>query len=243
MEIKNSDYAYKSVIQLDEADSTRRYLANVFTWMFVALGVSAFCAYSFYASPNLTALIIDPVTHGYTGLGYVAVFAPLVFSLVMQFGFNRISYPVMVLLFLGYATAIGVSFSVLGFVYVASSIFTVFIGAAGLFAVMAIAGYTTKTDLTSFGSILYIAFIGIFVASLANFFIHSEQFGYIISFVGIAVFVGLTAYYMQVLKRIGAGIEYGTESSQKLVIIGAFILYTTFINLFMMMLRVFGRRR
>jgi FtsH-binding integral membrane protein len=119
----------------------------------------------------------------------------------------------------------------------------VFLCAALVFGIMAVAGYTTTMDLSKFGSILFMIFIGAFVVGLVNFFLHSAQLSYIISFVFVAVMVGLTAYYMQMLKRIGAGLEYGSESSKKLVIIGAFVLYTTFINLFMSMMRIFGRRR
>jgi FtsH-binding integral membrane protein len=244
MESNNPNYTYNSVVQLDDSETaSRKYLAKVFAWMFVALGISAFCALEFYLTPSLLALIIDPVTHGFTGLGYVAIFAPVAFSLVARFGYTRVSYPVMVILFLAYAACIGVSLSVLGLIYTGSSIFSMFLTSAILFGIMALAGYTTKTDLTKMGSILYMIFIGAFVASLVNFFIGSEQLQYILSFVFVAVLIGLTAYYVQMLKSIGAGIAYGSDSGKKLVIIGAFVLYTTFINLFMSMLRLFGRRR
>ena len=149
----------------------------------------------------------------------------------------------MVVLFLTYSIAIGISLSIFGLIYTASSIFSVFLSSALVFGIMAVAGYRTSMDLTKFGSILYTIFVGAIVVSLVNFFMHSSQLDYIISFVFVALMVGLTAYYMQMLKRIGAGIEYGSAESKKLVIIGAFVLYTTFINLFMSMLRIFGRRR
>jgi FtsH-binding integral membrane protein len=244
MESQKTDYTYNNVIQLDDSESTsRKYLANVFTWMFIALGISAFVAFEFFLNSSLMSLIIDPVAGGFTGLGYVAIFAPVAFSFVMSFGFNRISYPVMLFLFITYAATIGISLSILGLIYTAGSIFTVFLSSALVFGIMAIAGYKTTMDLTKFGSILYMIFIGAFVVGLVNFFMKSDQLSYIISFVFVALMIGLTAYYMQMLKRIGAGIEYGTESSKKLVIIGAFVLYTTFINLFMSMMRIFGRRR
>jgi uncharacterized protein len=244
MESNNPNYTYDSVVQLDDsATASRKYLAKVFAWMFVALGISAFCALEFYLTPSLMALILDPVTHGFTGLGYVVIFAPVAFSLVANFGYNRVSYPVMIFLFLAYAATIGVSLSVLGLEYTGASIFGMFLTSALLFGIMSIAGYTTNTDLTKMGSILWMIFMGAFVAGLVNFFIGSEQFEYILSFVFVAVLIGLTAYYIQMLKRIGAGIEYGSESGKKLVIIGAFVLYTTFINLFMSMMRLFGRRR
>jgi len=244
MESNNPNYTYDSVVQLDDSETaSRKYLAKVFAWMFVALGISAFVAFEFYLNNSLMRLIVDPAVGGFTGLGYVALFAPLAFSLVINFGFNRISYPVMLFLFIAYAATIGITLSILGLAYTASSIFTVFLSAALVFGIMAVAGYRTTMDLTKFGSILFMIFIGAFVVGMVNFFMHSEQLSYIISFVFVAVMVGLTAYYMQMLKRIGAGIEYGSDSSKKLVIIGAFVLYTTFINLFMSMLRIFGRRR
>jgi FtsH-binding integral membrane protein len=244
MESNNPNYVYNSVVQLDdEATSSRKYLAKVFAWMFVALGISAFCALEFYLTPSLLALIVDPVTHGFTGLGYVALFAPVVFTFVANFGYNRVSYPVMLVLFIAYAACIGVSFSVLGLIYTGASIFSMFLTSALLFGIMSIAGYTTNTDLTKMGSILIMIFMGAFVASLVNFFIGSSELQYILSFVFVAVLIGLTAYYIQMLKRIGAGIEFGSDSGKKLVIIGAYVLYTTFINLFLSMLRLFGRRR
>ncbi|MFD0751902.1 Bax inhibitor-1 family protein [Mucilaginibacter calamicampi] len=242
MEFKEK-YVYDNVIQIDETDASRKYLAKVFTWMFVALGISAFVAYSFATNINLLTLIINPVEGGFTGLGYVAIFSPLAFSLVMNFGFNKLSYPAVLGLFIAYAVAIGVSLSIIGLIYTASSIFTIFLSAAGVFGIMAVAGYTTQTDLTKFGSILMVIFLGAFVVSLVNFFLGSSQLQYLLSFVFMAIMVGLTAYYIQMLKRIGAGLEYGSAESKKLVIIGAFVLYTTFINLFMSMLRIFGGRR
>jgi len=244
MENKTSNYVYSSVTQLDDSETaSRKYLAKVFAWMFVALGVSAFVAFEFYLNQDLMNLILDPITHGFTGLGYVAIFAPVAFSLVAMYGFNRLSYPIVVILFLAYAAVIGISLSILGLVYTGASIATMFLTSALLFGVMSLAGYYTSTDLTKFGSIMYMIFIGAFIASLVNFFVGSSQFQYILSFIFVAVLIGLTSYYVQMLKRIGAGIEYGTESAKKLVIIGAFILYTTFINLFMSMMRIFGRRR
>lgn len=243
MENQNPDYTYQNVIQIEDTDQSRKYLAKVFTWMFVALGISAFTAFEFYLNANLMNLIVDPVAHRFTGLGYVAIFAPVAFSFVIGFGFNRISYPALLALFIAYSVTIGVSLSVLGLIYTAGSIFGVFLSSAVIFAVMAIAGYTTHMDLSKFGSIMIMLFFGAFAVSLVNFFLGSAQLQYIISFVFVAVMIGLTAYYMQMLKRIGAGIEFGTDSSKKLILIGAFVLYTTFINLFMSMLRIFGNRR
>ncbi|TSD63001.1 Bax inhibitor-1/YccA family protein [Inquilinus sp. KBS0705] len=243
METKTTDYTYDNVIQIGDDAAARKYLGKVFTWMFVALGVSALVAFEFFSNAWLMNLIIDPVVGGFTTLGYVAVFSPLAFNLVLNFGFNRISYPVMIALFFGYSAAIGVTLSILGLIYTAGSIGAVFLSASLIFGIMAVGGYKTTMDLSKFGTILYMLFIGAFVVGLVNFFIGSSQLDYIISFVFVATMIGLTAFYIQKLKRIGEGLEYGSAESKKLVIIGAYILYTTFINLFVSMLRIFGNRR
>src|SRR5437868_5572109 len=111
METKDQ-YVYKNVIQLTDDDASRKYLGKVFAWMFIALGISAFCAFEFFLNPQLLKLIIDPETFGYTGLGLVAVFAPVAFSFVISFGLNRLSYPVVLALFIAYAASVGISLSI-----------------------------------------------------------------------------------------------------------------------------------
>jgi FtsH-binding integral membrane protein len=108
---------------------------------------------------------------------------------------------------------------------------------------MAVLGYTTKQDLTSFGRILMMALVGIIIATVVNWFMHSETLDYIISYIGVAVFTGLTAYDVQKLKNIGAGNVYDAQTKSKLAILGALTLYLDFINLFLMLLRLFGDRR
>jgi FtsH-binding integral membrane protein len=243
MENQTPDYTYQNVIQVDDASASRKYLANVFIWMFIALGISALTAFEFYSNKDLFRLLVDTNTGGLSGLGYFAVFSPIAASFVISFGFNRISYPVLLFLFIAYAVLVGVSLSFLGFIYTSASLVGVFLSSALLFGIMAVAGYTTKMDLTKFGSILIMLFFGAFAVGMINFFMGSAQLDYIISFIFVAIMIGLTAYYLQMLKRIGAGIEYGSaESKKKLVLIGAYVLYTTFINLFVSMLRIFGRR-
>ena len=112
-----------------------------------------------------------------------------------------------------------------------------------MFGIMALVGYTTKTDLTKMGSLLFMALIGIIVAGLVNLFLHSNGLSYIISFVAVIVFTGLTAYDVQKLKNIGANVEYGAEATTKLSVLGALTLYLDFINLFLALLRLFGSRR
>jgi FtsH-binding integral membrane protein len=243
MEIKDPEYVYKNVVQLNEGDASRKFIANVFLWMFVALGLSAVCAFLFSQNPALLNMLIDPATGRNTGLGTAVMFAPLAFVLLISFGFNRLSYGVLALLFIAFSAIMGISLSYILLVFTAGSVLGVFITTSVVFGVMAIAGYTTNTDLTKFGSIMMMGLIGIIIASVVNMFMHSSQLEYIISYIGIAVFVGLTAYDVQKLKRIGAGLEYGDASASKMALMGGLTLYLDFINLFLMILRLFGRRR
>jgi FtsH-binding integral membrane protein len=241
MEIQNNDYS--NVIQIEDADQSRKFIANVFMWMFVALGLSALAAFSFASSPALLQLLFDSSTRQPTILFYIVIFAPLAFVLLMSFGLNRISYVGLSLLFIAYSVVTGVSLSFVLLAYTASSVLGVFLTSSLVFGVMAIAGYTTKTDLTKFGSLMIMLLTGIIIASVVNMFLHSTGLDMLISYIGVAVFVGLTAYDVQKLKRIGAGLEYGDATAKKMALMGGLTLYLDFINLFLMLLRIFGRRK
>jgi FtsH-binding integral membrane protein len=244
MENNNPNYTYQSVIQMDDSEtSSRKFIARVFAWMFVALGISSVAAFAFSSDPSLEALIRDPYTFAPTGLGIIAMLAPLVFVLLIRFGLNRISYAMLAILFVAYAAVTGISLSILLLIYTSSSVLGVFIGASVMFGIMAIAGYTTHTDLTKMGSLLIMGLFGIIIASVVNIFLHSEGMAMIISYIGVVIFVGLTAYDVQKLKRIGAGLEYGDADTKKYALMGGLTLYLDFINLFLMLLRIFGRRR
>lgn len=219
----------------------RTFIASVFSWMGAALAITAITAYIFGTDASYVQYLVTET--GLTGLGYFVMFAPIGFVLLMSFGFQRLSQMALSVLFLVYSVIMGMSLSFIFLVYAKSEIYTTFGISAALFGVMALTGYTTKTDLTKLGSILFMALIGIIIASLVNFFLHSSRMDYIISFIGVLVFTGLTAYDVQKLKRIGAGVEYGSEAAAKLSIMGALNLYLDFINLFLMLLRLFGNRK
>jgi FtsH-binding integral membrane protein len=179
-------------------------------------------------------------------LGFIVMFAPLGFVLLMSFGYSRLSAPVLVLLFVVYSALNGISFSFILLNYTASSVFGCFLSTAAMFGIMAFMGYTTKQDLTKFGRILFMGIIGLIVACLINLFMHSSSLDYLISFIGVAIFTGLTAYDVQKLKNIGAGIQYAdvpASDVKKVSIMGALNLYLDFINLFLFLLRLFGGRR
>jgi FtsH-binding integral membrane protein len=243
METNTNDYSYQPVIEIENADASRRFIANVFLWMFVALGLSAFLAYFFAHDQSLMQLLINTETGRRSGLGTAVMFAPLAFVLVMSFGISRISAPVLTILFIAFAAVMGISLSFIFLAYTSGSIAGVFITSSAVFGIMAVAGYVTQQDLTKFGSLMIMGLIGMIIASFVNYFMHSDQLSKIISYVGVAVFVGLTAYDVQKLKRIGSGLEYGSASAKKMAIMGALTLYLDFINLFLSLLRIFGRRR
>ncbi|WP_300600371.1 Bax inhibitor-1/YccA family protein [Niabella sp.] len=233
-----------SIFSRNEAvgSRSRSFLANVFTYMFVALGITAVVAYLFAA--NSEQLLYPIVSNKL--LLYATIFAPLGFVLLMSFAFNRLSAPVLMALLLAYSAINGISFSFILLAYTSTSVFGCFLTAALMFGVMAVMGYTTKQDLTSMGRIMMMGLIGIIIASIVNFFLKSDSMGYIISFIGVIVFTGLTAYDVQKLKRIGEGIDQEGNviagDVKKLAIMGALSLYLDFINLFLMLLRLFGRR-
>jgi hypothetical protein len=147
-------------------------------------------------------------------------------------------------LFLAFSGVMGLSLSSVFLVYSMGSITQVFLITAGTFAVMAFAGYTTSVDLSKFGALLFMALIGIIIASVVNFFTQSDNpmMDFIISVGGVLVFTGLTAYDTQRIKRIGAGVEYGTAGATKLAILAAVSLYLNFVNLFLFLLRLLGGR-
>ena len=229
--------------QGESASMSKTFVANVFSWMFAALAITSIVSYYFGHSLELLSLLINVEQGGLTILGYVVMFAPIGFVLAMSVGFNKFSYPVILFLFLLYSAVMGASLSFIFLAYTSSSIYGTFAAAAGMFGLMSVVGYTTKTDLTNFGSIMMMAVVGIIIASLINMFLHSGTMDYIISFIGVLVFTGLTAYDVQKLKNIGSGVEFGTATTSKLVIMGALNLYLDFINLFLFLLRLFGDRK
>jgi FtsH-binding integral membrane protein len=223
----------------------RTFIANVFSWMAVALGITAFFAYYFSTNQAFISSLITQTEKGVgmSGLGWVVMLAPLAFVLIMSFGFNKLSAGVLTLLFVAFSFIMGMSLSFIFIVYTGASIFLTFAVTAGTFGVMAIAGYTTNIDLSKFGSIMFMGLIGIIIASLVNMFMKNQMMDWIISIAGVLVFTGLTAWDVQKLKRIGASIESGTEPAKKLVIMGALTLYLDFINLFLFLLRFLGNRK
>lgn len=245
MDQQNYQYQNDSVF-VQEQSLSKKFFANVFLWMFVALAVSSVAAYLIASSPGVLSYLV--AEKGFTILGYIAIFAPIGLVMLMGAAMQRLSFPALVGFFLLYSILTGVMLSFILLIYAAASVAICFVAAAIIFAVMAVMGYTTDVDLSKFGPILMAGVIGLVVVSIINMFIGSDTLGYILGFVGIAIFTALTAYKVQEIKRIGEGLdESGNEialaDSKKLAIMGALSLYITFINLFLSLLRVFGDRR
>jgi FtsH-binding integral membrane protein len=170
------------------------------------------------------------------------LFAPLVISMVIQWGFKRLSMPILLALFVAYSASMGSTLSVIFLAYSTQAITFTFFVTAGAFAGMAILGYTTKTDLTKFGSLLYMVLIGMILASVLNMFIGSGMMDWVITIIGVFVFTGLIAYQMQQLKNVANSPEFSPETRNKLALIGGMQLYILFVNLFLTLLRLLGNR-
>lgn len=239
----NNEVTFKKDGREISGTLAQSFISNVFSYMFAALAITGVIAYWFGTSATLLSYLVNLETGGMTGLGMIVTFAPIAFVLVMSFAFNRLSSMMLLLLFITYSILMGMSLSFIFVIYTGGSIANTFAVTSITFGIMAAVGYTTKTDLTKFGSILMMGLVGIIVAMIINFFLGSETMEFIISILGVLIFTGLTAYDVQKLKRIGAGVEYGTESTNKLAILGALNLYLDFINLFLFLLRFMGDRK
>jgi FtsH-binding integral membrane protein len=212
-------------------------MRKVYVWMTLALAITGFTAYGVATSPGvMQAIYSNPVL--FWGL-IIAEFA-LVFG--VSAAINRLSLTFATLMFVLYSVINGALLSYIFILYTTSSISTVFFITAGTFATMAIIGYTTKTDLSSWGKILLMALIGLIIATIVNVFIKSTMFNLILSYVGVLIFVGLTAYDSQKIKQMLLQTPDASEGAQKIALLGALTLYLDFINLFIYLLRIFGKR-
>jgi FtsH-binding integral membrane protein len=234
---------FSQTTEFQSQSMVRTFMTNVFTWMFVAMALTALIAYTAAGNESFKTMMVNSETGGMSILGWIVMLSPLGLVLWMSAGFARMSANTMTLVFIGYSVLMGLSLSFIFLAYTGSSIAKTFMITSAMFGLMAVLGFTTKTDLSKFGSFMMMGVIGIIVASLVNFFMKSSTLDYIISFVGVLVFTGLTAYDVQKLKRIGAAaIEQG-DTMRKVTIMGALTLYLDFINLFLFLLRFFGDRK
>ena len=213
-------------------------MRKVYVWMTLALVITGFTAFGIAENPGLVYTI---VTNRLLFWGLVIGEFALVMAIYSAIG--RLSATAATLLFVLYSIVNGATLSVIFLAYTMTSIASVFFITAGTFAVMAFIGYTTKTDLTSFGKMLMMGLIGIILATVVNIFIGSSMLNMIVSYVGVVVFVGLTAYDSQKIKNLLYQVDNMSEEAQKLALLCSLTLYLDFINLFLMLLRIFGGNR
>lgn len=213
-------------------------MRKVYVWMTFALAITGFTAYGVANSPGiLQALVTNQI------LFWGLIIAEFALVIGVSSAINKLSLTTATLMFVLYSIINGALLSFIFLAYTQSSIATVFFITAGTFAAMAFVGYTTKTDLSSLGKYLLMALIGIIIATLVNvFFVKSSILDLGISYLGVLIFVGLTAYDTQKIKNMLLQAPDAGEQAQKYALLGALSLYLDFINLFIYLLRIFGKR-
>lgn len=213
-------------------------MRKVYTWMTLALVLTGLTAYGVATSPGILMAI-----YSNSALLWGLIIAEFALVFGVSAAINRLSLTTATLMFVAYSVINGALLSSIFLVYTAASITSVFFITAATFATMALIGYTTKTDLTSVGKLLFMALIGLIIATVVNIFVGSSMLTMICSYVGVLIFVGLTAYDSQKIKHMLQQAPDASEASQKLALLGALTLYLDFINLFIYLLRIFGDRR
>ena len=225
---------YIESISTVEAD----FMQKVYLWMTFALTLTGFVAYRTTQSEFLLELIFSS-SFGFIGL----ILAELALVFWISSGLQRMSSNMAIGLFLLYSVLNGMTLSVLLIAYTGASVASTFFITAGMFGAMSVYGYTTKQDLSSWGNLLFMALIGLILASVVNIFLQSSGLYWLINYIGVLVFVGLTAYDTQKIKQLAAQVIVESEEGRKVAILGALTLYLDFINMFIFMLRILGNRR
>lgn len=236
----NNDFEIKEVARgtdMSVASALPALMRKVYVWMTLALVITGFTAYAVATSP---ALLMAIVGNRFVLLGLIV--AELALVVGISGAINRLSLTAATLMFVLYSVINGATLSVVFLAFTMSSITSVFFITAGTFATMALVGYTTKKDLTSMGRMLFMALIGLVIATVVNMFMRSSGLDMILNYVGVLVFVGLTAYDTQKIKEQLMMAGDAGEAWQKMALVGALTLYLDFINLFLYLLRILGKR-
>jgi FtsH-binding integral membrane protein len=213
----------------------RAYMLKIYNYMAGGLAVTGIVAYLAAATGVYQSIAGTPLI-------WLVILAPLAFVLILSFGIERMSAGTASLLFWTYAAVMGLSLGGIFLVFTGTSIARVFFITAATFGAMSLYGYTTRSDLSAVGSFLFMGLIGVIIASVVNIFLGSSTLQFVISIVGVIVFVGLTAYDTQRIKELYLESD-SLETAGKKAILGALSLYLDFINLFMLLLQLFGQRR
>lgn len=235
--------------QLDEG--LRAYMLRVYNWMASGLLLTGIVAFLIASNPTVASMFYEVVRTPRgnatvpTILGWIAMFSPLAFILVLSFGINRMSKTTAQALFWAFCAVMGASMSNIFAIYTGASIASTFFITAAMFGAVSLYGYTTKADLTKMGSFMMMGLIGIIIASVVNIFIGSTALQFAISVIGVVVFVGLTAFDTQRIKAdyIEHAYAEGTELAGKRSVFDALSLYLNFVNLFQLLLQFMGVRQ
>ncbi len=248
METNRNPFATQSTaranVQVDAG--LRAFMLGVYNYMAAALALTGIVAlYTANSEALLSMFYAQNASGGYgmSGRGRLVAFSPLVAIRVLSFGINRLSVTAMQGIFWGFAVLMGLSMSSIFLAYTGASVARVFFITAITFGATSIYGYTTKRDLTGWGSFLFMGVIGLIVASIVNIFLQSPALYFAISYIGVLIFVGLTAYDTQRLKQVYYSVSGYGEAMAKASIMGALELYLDFINMFVYLLRIMGDRR
>jgi len=215
----------------------RSYMLSVYNYMASGVLLTGIVSLLFARSGAAEAILFGP-----GALKYLIMFSPLAFVMVLSFGIERLSTGAAQALFWGFATVMGLSMASIFFVYTGPSIAQTFFATAAAFAGLSLYGYTTKRDLSAFGTFLVMGVVGLLVAMLINIFLQSSAMSLVISFVGVLLFAGLTAYDTQRIKSLYFHVA-GSDMVGKTVIMGALSLYLDFVNMFTFLLQFMGDRR
>lgn len=237
----NEDRLYELIREKENvaAAAFPALMRKVYLWMTLALVITGFTAYGVATSPGIMTAIVTN-----RALLWGLLIAELALVWYVSARINRLSLSTATMIFVLYSVLNGATLSVIFLAYTMQSIASVFFITAGTFAAMSLIGYFTKSDLSSLGRILFMALIGLVIATLVNMFlIKSGGFSLILSYVGVLIFVGLTAYDTQKIKMMLVEADDVTEEAQKIALMGSLSLYLDFINLFLYLLRIFGGNR
>lgn len=236
MNDQNITIAPEQVVAIKE--ETALFMRKVYGWMTAGLIITGIVAYVVASMPGVVTLL-----YGQVWIFYVLLIVELLAVAYLSVMVNKMSATAAGGVFLAYSFLNGITFSAIFLVYEISSIGSVFFITAAMFGALSLYGYFTKTDLTMWGQVAFMGLVGLIVASLVNMFILNDQVFLVLAYFGVVIFTILTAYDTQKIKNMNIIGNHGTDTDKKEAIMGALTLYLDFINLFLQLLRIFGKRR
>jgi FtsH-binding integral membrane protein len=220
------------------AIESRKFLLNVYNWMAMGLALTAIIAYGISTSETLLGVIFSNRI-----LFWGIIILQFGVVILLSAAINKIPVVIAIGSFFLYAALTGLTLSIIFVVYTSSSIASTFLICALMFGSVSVFGYITKMDLARFGTFMFMGLIGIVIASVVNIFLKSTMMDWIISYAGVIIFVGLTAWDTQKLKRMSQEMSFDSEQGKKVAVLGALTLYLDFINMFLFLLRIMGSRK